>query len=132
MRYTIADLFLDTLPCNAHTTAADALWSGLPVLTCKGSTFAGRVAASLLHAAGLDELVTPSLDVYEALALRLARDQSTLQQLKHRLRTQRSQSGLFDSTRLCRRLEAAFAEMHERGLRGDRPGHFAVPSLVGS
>src|SRR6202043_4116500 len=73
-RHRLADLFLDTLPCNAHTTASDALWTGLPVLTCLGETFADRVAASLLKAIGLDALITRTLAEYEALALRLARD----------------------------------------------------------
>src|SRR3954454_21102221 len=67
-RHRLADLFLDTLPYNAHTTASDALWAGLPVLTCTGDTFAGRVAGSLLRAAGLGELITTSLEEYEALA----------------------------------------------------------------
>jgi len=73
-RQRLADLFLDTLPCNAHTTASDALWAGLPLLTCLGSTFAGRVAASLLKAVELDELVTPALEAYESMALKLATD----------------------------------------------------------
>ena len=77
-RHRLADLFLDTLPYNAHTTASDALWAGLPVLTCRGTTFAGRVAASLLRAIGLPELITESLPAYEALALQLASDPALL------------------------------------------------------
>jgi len=73
-RQHLADLFLDTLPCNAHTTASDALWAGLPLITVTGTTFAGRVATSLLHAVGIPELATDSLDAYEALALKLAQD----------------------------------------------------------
>ena len=84
-RHRLADLFLDTLPYNAHTTASDALWAGLPVLTCLGTTFAGRVAASLLQAIGLPELITHSLDEYEALALQLARDETRLFELKRKL-----------------------------------------------
>src|SRR5262249_7693846 len=80
-----ANLFLDTLPYNAHTTASDALWAGLPVLTCLGSTFAGRVAGSLVKAVGLDELITTSLEDYEALALKLARDQALLTSLRDKL-----------------------------------------------
>ena len=76
-----ADLFLDTLPYNAHTTACDALWAGVPVVTCLGTTFVGRVAASLLKAVGLDELITRSLEDYEALALKLARDPAYLASL---------------------------------------------------
>jgi predicted O-linked N-acetylglucosamine transferase (SPINDLY family) len=81
-RHRLADLFLDTLPYNAHTTASDALWVGLPTLTCLGETFAGRVAASLLRAVGLPERITTSLEDYEALAVRLARDPSLLASIK--------------------------------------------------
>src|SRR5712691_10193123 len=84
-RHRLADLFLDTLPVNAHTTASDALWAGLPLLTCAGATFAGRVAGSLLCAIGLGELVTRSLEEYEALALRLAHEPEVLAQLRGRL-----------------------------------------------
>src|SRR5262249_31284059 len=84
-RYRLADLFLDTLPCNAHTTASDALWAGLPVLTCCGNSFAGRVAASLLTAVGLPELITHSFADYEARALRLARDGPLLASIKAKL-----------------------------------------------
>jgi protein O-GlcNAc transferase len=84
-RHRLADLFLDTLPCNAHTTASDALWAGLPVLTCPGSSFAGRVAGSLLRSVGLDELVTTSLEEYEARALRLAQDTDLLRRVRARL-----------------------------------------------
>ena len=84
-RHRQADLFLDTLPYNAHTTANDALWAGLPVLTCLGESFAGRVAASLLNAVGLPELITRSLEEYEALALRLAQDPVLLASLKAKL-----------------------------------------------
>src|SRR5262249_35962568 len=77
-RQHLADIFLDTLPVNGHTTASDALWAGLPVLTCQGEAFAGRVASSLLHAVGLPELVTHSMEDYESLATRLARDPTLL------------------------------------------------------
>ena len=87
-RHRLADLCLDTLPYNAHTTASDALWAGLPVLTCLGETFAGRVAASLLKAIGLDALITRTLAEYEALALRLARDPAYLATLKDTLESQ--------------------------------------------
>jgi protein O-GlcNAc transferase len=85
-----ADLFLDTLPYNAHSTASDALWAGLPLVTCRGTSFAGRVAASLLHAIGLSELVTHDLAAYEALALRLARDPSLLRRVRERLAKNRT------------------------------------------
>src|SRR6202044_901977 len=84
-RHRLADLFLDTLPYNAHTTASDALWAGLPVVTCAGETFAGRVAGSLLRAVGLPELMTTSLADYENLALALAREPQKLAALKEKL-----------------------------------------------
>ena len=110
-RHRLADLFLDTLPYNAHATAVDALAAGLPVLTCKGNAFAGRVSASLLGAVGLPELVTEGLDDYEALALALARDPVRLQGLKQRLAHQLSAAPLFDADRFRRNIEAAYIEM---------------------
>jgi predicted O-linked N-acetylglucosamine transferase (SPINDLY family) len=106
----LADLFLDTLPYNVHATASDALWAGLPVLTCLGSTFAGRVAASLLTAVGLLELITTSLDEYEALALRLAREHELLSSLRSRLATNRLTYPLFDTEHHARHVEAALHE----------------------
>jgi predicted O-linked N-acetylglucosamine transferase (SPINDLY family) len=129
-RHRAADLFLDTLPYGAHTTASDALWSGLPVLTCKGTTFAGRVGASLLHAAGLPELVTESLDAYEALALTLARDQDLLHALKDKLARNRDGCALFDTARFTRRFEAALNAMHERQREGKAPVHLAVDPIA--
>jgi protein O-GlcNAc transferase len=113
-RHALADIFLDTLPYNAHATAADALWAGLPVLTCLGRGFAGRVAASQLHALGLPELVTESLDAYAALALRLARDPALLSSLRARLAQNRTAQPLFDTGLLCRNIEAAYREMWDR------------------
>src|SRR6202043_3759860 len=95
-RHRHADLFLDTLPCNAHTTASDALWAGLPVLTCSGDTFAGRVAGSLLTAIGMPELITESLEEYERTALALARDPQRSIALRHKLEMNRDASALFD------------------------------------
>lgn len=106
-RHAVADLFLDTVPVNAHTTASDALWTGLPVLTCLGETFAGRVAASLSHAAGLPELVAASLDAYEEHAVFLAQNPDQLAVYKQRLAEQRSTAALFDIERYVRGLEAA-------------------------
>ncbi len=126
-RHRLADLFLDTLPVNAHTTASDALWAGLPVLTCVGEAFAGRVAASLLRAAGLPELVTGNLDDYEALALRLATRPEDLAALKRRLEANRLTCPLFDTDRYRRHLETAYATMWERAERGDAPQAFDVP-----
>jgi predicted O-linked N-acetylglucosamine transferase (SPINDLY family) len=110
-RHQLADLFLDTLPYNAHATAADALWAGLPVLTCLGEVFPGRVAASLLQAAGLAELVTETAEQYQATALALARDPVRLQALKARLAKNRTTAPLFDTARFTRNLEAAFLAM---------------------
>jgi len=125
-RHALADLFLDTLPYNAHTTASDALWAGLPVVTCKGNTFAGRVAGSILKAAGLPELVTESLADYEALALTLARDPAKLSAIKAKLKPNLATVPLFDIARYTRDIEAAYGSMHERRQRGLPPASFAI------
>jgi len=127
-----ADLFLDTLPYNAHTTASDALWAGLPVVTCLGETFAGRVAASLLKAVGLPELITTSLEAYEALALRLARETEFLASIKTKLARNRDTHPLFDTARFTRHIEAAYTTMWERYQRGERPESFAVSPIDGA
>jgi len=121
-RQRLADLFLDTSPYNAHTTASDALWAGLPVLTCLGQTFAGRVAASLLNAVGLPELITHSLDAYEALALELVADRQRLHSLRGKLAANRTTYPLFDTARFARHIESAYAAMwgrHQAGLAPD-------------
>lgn len=128
-RHRMADLFLDTLPINAHTTASDALWAGLPILTCRGDTFAGRVAASLLHNAGLPELVTSSLADYEATALSLVRDPASLAGLIRRLRSMRNTVPLFDTPRFTRHLERAYGTMASLHRSGAAPRPFAVPPL---
>ena len=125
-RHRLADLFLDTLPCNAHTTASDALWAGLPVLTCLGTTFAGRVAASLLTAIGLPELITDSLEAYEVLALRLATQPAQLQDSRRKLNTQRDTSALFDTPQFTAHLEKAYLQMHERHQQGLPPAAMAI------
>jgi predicted O-linked N-acetylglucosamine transferase (SPINDLY family) len=127
-RYRAADLFLDTLPVNAHTTASDALWAGLPVLTCRGATFAGRVAASVVRSAGLPELITDDLGAYERLALRLATVPDELAALRARLAARRDSCELFDSDRTRRSIEAAFVAMWERYVRGEPPAAFEIPS----
>lgn len=128
-RHRLADLFLDTLPYNAHTTASDALWAGLPVLTCVGNTFASRVAGSLLRAVGLPELVTRSLHEYETLALELARDPGRLADIRARLERNRSTTPLFDLERFRRHLEAAYLTMWETSRRGEPPRGFSVEPL---
>lgn len=126
-RHRVADLFLDTLPYNAHTTASDALWAGLPVLTCAGGTFAGRVAGSLLHAAGLPELITHSLSGYESLALKLAREPSLLQGIRMRLLENRLKAPLFDIAQFTRHYEVALIRMWENWANGGEPQAFAIP-----
>jgi protein O-GlcNAc transferase len=121
-----ADLFLDTLHYNAHTTASDALWAGVPVLTCLGQSFAGRVAASLVRALGIPELVTQSLADYEALALKLAREPELLAATKAKLADNRKTFPLFDTARWTHDLEAAYITMWQRAQRSEPPESFAV------
>jgi protein O-GlcNAc transferase len=130
-RLHLADLFLDTLPYNAHVTGCDALWAGLPVLTCQGESFASRVGASLLKAAGLPELITSSLADYEALGLALARDPALLDGYRQRLTANRDSCALFDTDRYRRGIEAAFEHMWEIAQRGGPPESFAVADLPG-
>jgi protein O-GlcNAc transferase len=125
-RHRLADMFLDTHYCNAHTTASDALWAGVPVLTCSGTTFASRVAGSLLQAVGLPELITHSLEEYEALALKLAREPGLLASLRQKLARNRETYPLFDTARFTRHIEAAYTTMWERSQRGEPPQSFAV------
>ena len=130
-RYRLAGLFLDTLPYNAQTTASDALWAGLPVLTCLGTTFVGRVGASLLNAVGLPELITHSLDEYESLALELARNPERLAGIKSKLARNRDTYPLFDTDRFRRHIESAYTTMWERYQRGEPPRSFAVEAIDG-
>ena len=120
-RQCVADLFLDTLPYNAHTTASEALWVGLPVLTCLGSTFAGRVAASLLTAVGLPEQIMHSLHDYEDRALAIARDPSRLASIKSKLARNRTTCPLFDTARFTRDIEALYVAMWQRSQNGQVP-----------
>jgi len=128
-RCRLADLFLDTLPYNGHGTTGDMLWAGLPVLTCAGSAFAGRVAGSLLYAVGLPELVTASLEEYQTLALKLARGDRLLGELRARLERNRASAPLFDTDRFRRHIESAYRTMWETWQRGDKPRAFAVEPL---
>jgi protein O-GlcNAc transferase len=120
-RLRAADLFLDTRPYNAHTTANDALWVGVPVVTCPGDTFPSRVAGSQLNAIGLPELVAESMEAYERLALRLAREPAYLDSLRRRLRENRSMTLLFDIERYTRCLESAYLRMWSSFLAGTAP-----------
>ena len=117
-RHQCADLFLDSLPYNAHTTASDALWAGLPVLTCTASAFASRVAASLLHAVGLPELVTHDRQTFEEKAIELATDRMQLNALRTKLERNRLQAPLFDIERFARSVERAYLNVHERRQAG--------------
>jgi predicted O-linked N-acetylglucosamine transferase (SPINDLY family) len=128
-RHRLADLFLDTLPCSAHTTASDALWAGLPVLTCMGTTFAGRVAGSLLDAVGLSDLITRSLEDYERMALKLATSPDMLSDIRGRLAQNRKTHPLFDTDLLRRHLELAYVTMWERYQRAEPAASFSVPRL---
>lgn len=125
-RHAAADLFLDSLPCTAHTTASDALWAGLPLLTCLGPSFAGRVAGSLLNAAGLPDLITNSIEAYSATALRLARNPDEIAALKARLVANRASCVLFDTPRYVRSLEAAYLRMSNVYRAGEQPASFSV------
>jgi protein O-GlcNAc transferase len=125
-RHRHADLFLDTSPCNAHTTASDALWAGLPVVTCSGDTFAGRVAGSLLMAIDMPELVTKSLEEYEQAALALARTPQRLSALRQKLQDNRHAAALFDLPKLTGNIEAAYIRMWQTWLSGQPPAAFSI------
>jgi predicted O-linked N-acetylglucosamine transferase (SPINDLY family) len=122
----LADLFLDTTPYNAGATASAALWAGVPVLTCLGTSLSGRMAASMLHAVGLPELATDSLAAYEALALALARDPARLQSLQLTLEQNKLKHPLFDTARSTRHIEAAYLAMWNTFLCGEPRRPFAV------
>ena len=128
-RLALADLFLDTRPYNAHSSASDALWAGVPVLTQPGDTFAGRVGASLLRACGLDELIADSTASYETTALNLARDEIAHAALKAKLQRNRLCSPLFDTAAFTRHLEAAYSTMWETHQRGREPQSFSVKRM---
>jgi predicted O-linked N-acetylglucosamine transferase (SPINDLY family) len=121
-----ADLFLDGLPYNAHTTASDALWAGVPLVTLRGRAFPGRVAASLLYAVGLPELVAEDRQNFEALAVRLALDPDLLASMREKLARNRLAAPLFDTARFTRHIESAYETMLETWRRGEPPAHFAV------
>ena len=128
-RLAHADVYLDTWPCNAHTTAGEALWCGVPVVTWVGDTFAQRVAASLLHAVELDELVCTDATSYHERVLELAGDPARRSALREHLAAQRTASPLFDGARTARDLEALYRRMWDRATRGLPPDHLpAQPS----
>jgi predicted O-linked N-acetylglucosamine transferase (SPINDLY family) len=125
-RLATADIFLDTLPYNAGTTANDALRAGVPIVSCAGQGFAARMAGSLLHAVGMPGLVTASLEEYERLALALAQDPGRLQSTREALLRQRADSALFDTAAFVQGVEAAYARMWARCASGERPEAFSL------
>jgi protein O-GlcNAc transferase len=125
-RLRLADLFLDSLPYNAHTTARDALGMGVPVLTCAGASFASRVAGSLLTSLGLPELITTSRDAFEAQAFLLAHRPAELDVLRERIAAARAHSAAFEPRRQAAQLEAAYAAMHALVRAGEPPRPLAV------
>jgi protein O-GlcNAc transferase len=125
-RIALADLCLDTAPVNGATTTSDALWAGVPVVTCAGRSFVSRMAGSLLNAVGLPELITTSWPGYEGLALALARNPDRLASLRTRLQESKSTSRLFDTDRMRRHVECAFLTMWQRAQQGHPPASFAV------
>ena len=129
-RHRVADLFIDTLPYNAHTTASDALWAGLPVLTLMGQSFAARVAASLLNALDLPELITKTQEEYEARAMELTKDPLQLVEIKQKLVQNRLTSPLFNGQLFARHLEVAYEEIHRRNLNREKPDHIDVAALI--
>jgi predicted O-linked N-acetylglucosamine transferase (SPINDLY family) len=129
-RFTLADLFLDTHPYNAHTTAVDSLKAGVPVLTLIGQSFASRVAASLLNAIGLPELIASTQEEYEALAIELALNSKKLADIKLKLAKNRLSTPLFNTPLFTKNLEAAYVRMYERYQNGLEPSHFSVDSTT--
>ena len=128
-RLPLADLCLDTLPFNGGTTSSDALWAGVPVVTCSGQSFAARMSGSLLHTLGLSGLVTHSLQDYERLALQLAETPERLAELRAALARRRDSSPLFDTNRFRRHLEAAYVAMVERYQHGLPPATISIPAI---
>ena len=128
-RYRVADLFLDTLPFNAGATASDALWAGLPLLTCSGQTYAARMAGSLLNAIGLPELITTTLEAYEQMAIDLATHPEKLAAIKHKLAENHLTTPLFDTKLFTKHIEAAYAAMYERYQAGLPPDHIVIREI---
>jgi predicted O-linked N-acetylglucosamine transferase (SPINDLY family) len=126
-RFTLADLFLDTHPYNAHTTAVDSLKAGVPVLTLIGQSFASRVAASLLNAIGLPELIASTQEEYEALAIGLALNSKKLADIKLKLAKNRLNAPLFDTSLFAKNLETAYIRMYERDQSEMQPDHLFIP-----
>jgi predicted O-linked N-acetylglucosamine transferase (SPINDLY family) len=127
-RLQLADLFLDTLPYNAHTTGSDALWAGVPLVTCPGRSFQARVAGSLLQAIDLPELIASSLADYEAIAVKLANDRDAHAAIRAKLMANRLTTPLFDTERFARALETAYEAMWRRWCVGQPPEAIEIPA----
>ena len=125
-RYRVADLFLDTQPYNAGTTASDALRMGLPIITLKGTSFNSREAASIINALNLPELITTTAEEYESLAIELASDPEKLKAIKDKLASNLSTAPLYNTPLFTKNLESAFTEMYERYHQGLEPDHIYV------
>ena len=125
-RHKLADLFLDTFPYGAHTTCSDALWAGLPVLTCTGESFASRVSASLLNSIGLPELVTQTLKEYEDIAIELANNPNHLKEIKNKLEKNKLEQPLFNTKLFTKHIESAYAEMHKKYINNEKPDHIII------
>jgi predicted O-linked N-acetylglucosamine transferase (SPINDLY family) len=125
-RHQLADLFIDTLPYNAHTTTSDALWAGLPVLTLIGKSFASRVGASLLNAMSLPELITLTQSQYELKAIELANNPLMLAEIKEKVKLNRLTSSLFNAQLFARHIESAYEEIYKRYITGKKPDHIYV------
>ena len=125
-RHKVADLFLDTLPYNAHSTCSDALWSGLPVLTCAGDSFAARVAASMLNAINLPELITNSKKEYEEKAINFANNPQYIKKIKKKLAENRLKAPLFNTDLYAKNIENIFHKIHLRHLNKLQPEHIEI------
>jgi predicted O-linked N-acetylglucosamine transferase (SPINDLY family) len=125
-RHKHADLFLDTFPYNAHTTASDSLWAGLPVLTCKGNSFASRVAASLLNSCGLSDFITNTFDEYESKAIELSNNPELILKAKNHLNLNKFILPLFDAKLYVKNIETAYTLIYENYLNGISPNHIYV------
>lgn len=125
-RYVYADLFLDTFPYNAHTTASDALWAGVPIVTLIGNSFASRVAASLLHSVGLSELITYSVEEYKKKIIEISTDRQKLNVIKNKLKFNKFTTPLFDTAKFTKDIEISYKAVFDRYMRGLEPDHFEV------
>jgi len=125
-RHKVADLFVDTFPYTAHTTCSDALWAGLPVLTCAGESFASRVSASLLNAIGLSELVTHTIKGYEDMAIELANNPIRLKKIKNELEKNKLEKPLFNTKLFTKHIESAYTEMHKKYIKNEKPDHIKI------